>query len=113
MPAAFMLADVVISASTDAEAFGRIIVEAQAMGRLVIATDHGAARETITHGTNGWLVAPNDASAMADALSDALNIDSKTRDLIARRGITNVRENYTKALMSERTMRVYKEILSD
>ena len=50
---------------------------------------------------------------MADALSDALNIDSKTRDLIARRGITNVRENYTKALMSERTMRVYKEILSD
>ena len=112
MPAAFMLADVVISASTEAEAFGRIIVEAQAMGRLVIATDHGAARETIAQGTNGWLVAPNDAPAMADALGDALNIDSKTRDLIARRAIANVRENYTKALMSERTIRVYKEILS-
>ena len=83
------------------------------MGRLVIATGHGAARETIAQGNNGWLVAPNDAPAMADALSDALNIDSKTRDLIARRAIANVRENYTKALMSERTIRVYKEILSD
>ncbi len=108
-----MLADVVISASTDAEAFGRIIVEAQAMGRLVIATDHGAARETINHGANGWLVAPNDARAMADALGDALNIDGTNRDIIARRAIANVRENYTKALMSERTIRCYKEILSD
>src|SRR3546814_497676 len=43
MPAAFMLADVVVSASTEPEGFGRIAVEAQAMGKPVIATDHGGA----------------------------------------------------------------------
>ena len=113
MPAAFMLADLVVSASTDAEAFGRVIVEAQAMGRLVIATDHGAARETVTHGENGWLVPPNDASALVNVMREALSIDTETRDIIARRGIANVRQNYTKDLMGERTMTVYQEILSD
>ena len=52
MPAAYVLADVVVSASTDPEGFGRIIVEAQAMGRPVIATDHGGARETIIPGNH-------------------------------------------------------------
>ncbi len=113
MPAAFMLADLVVSASVDAEAFGRVIVEAQAMGRPIIATDHGAARETVTHGENGWLVPPDDASALVNVLREALSIDNETRDLIARRGIANVRENYTKDLMGERTMTVYQEILSD
>lgn len=113
MPAAFMLADLVVSTSTDAEAFGRVIVEAQAMGRLVIATDHGAARETVTHGENGWLVPPNDASALVNVMREALSIDTETRDIIARRGIANVRQNYTKDLMGERTMTVYQEILSD
>jgi len=113
MPAAFMLADLVVSASTDAEAFGRVIVEAQAMGRPVIATDHGAARETVTHGENGWLVTPNDASALVNVMREALSIDTETRDIIAHRGIANVRENYTKDLMGERTMTAYQEILSD
>ena len=52
MPAAMMLADVVVNASTDPEAFGRTIIEAQAMARMVIATDHGGARETIIDGEN-------------------------------------------------------------
>ena len=112
MPAAFMLADVVVSASTNAEAFGRVIVEAQAMGRPVIATDHGAAREIITHGENGWLVPPNDADKLADVLGDALKIDSKTRNFIARRSVENVRQNYTKDLLGQRTMKVYREVLS-
>ena len=47
MPAAYKLTDLVVSASTDPEAFGRIICEAQAMGRPVIASDHGGARETV------------------------------------------------------------------
>jgi len=47
MPAAMMLVDIVVNASTDPEAFGRTIIEAQAMGRVVVAADHGGARETI------------------------------------------------------------------
>jgi glycosyltransferase involved in cell wall biosynthesis len=58
MPAAYMLADVVVSASNRPEGFGRVAIEAQAMGRPVIATGHGGARETIVDGVTGWLAPP-------------------------------------------------------
>jgi glycosyltransferase involved in cell wall biosynthesis len=113
MAAAFMLADVVVSTSVEAEAFGRVIAEAQAMGRPVIATDHGAARETVAQKETGWLVAPGDASALAVALREALALDAKTRDALAKRVIENVRADYTKELMCERTMAVYEEVLAE
>ena len=111
MAAAFMLADVVVSTSVEAEAFGRVIAEAQAMGRPVIATDHGAARETVAQKETGWLVPPGDASALAVALREALSLDAATRDALARRAIENVRADYTKELMCDRTLAVYEELL--
>lgn len=113
MPAAFMLADVVVSTSIEAEAFGRVITEAQAMGRPVIATDHGAARETVAQRETGWLVPPGDASALAVALREALSLDAETRDALARRVIENVRQDYTKELMCARTLAVYEEVLAE
>jgi len=113
MAAAFMLADVVVSTSVEAEAFGRVIVEAQAMGRPVIATDHGAARETVAEKETGWLVPPGDASALAVALREALSLDAGTRDALAQRAIENVRADYTKELMCGRTLAVYQELMSE
>ena len=113
MAAAFMLADVVVSTSVEAEAFGRVIAEAQAMGRPVIATDHGAARETVAQNETGWLVPPGDASALAAALREALTLDAASRDALARRVIENVRRDYTKELMCERTLAVYEEVLAE
>lgn len=113
MAAAFMLADVVVSTSIEAEAFGRVIAEAQAMGRPVIATDHGAARETVAHGETGWLVAPGDASALAVALREALALDPTSREALAGRVIANVRADYTKELMCDRTLAVYEEVLAE
>mgnify|MGYP003317461089 FL=1 len=55
MPAAYMLSDVVVSASTDPEAFGRVIVEAQAMGRPVVSIDHWASQETVLHWITCWV----------------------------------------------------------
>ena len=63
-----MLADIVVSASTRPEGFGRVIAEAQAMGRPVIATDHGGARESVIPGETGFLVPPGDAEALARAI---------------------------------------------
>jgi glycosyltransferase involved in cell wall biosynthesis len=113
MAAAFMLADVVVSTSVEAEAFGRVIAEAQAMGRPVIATDHGAARETVAQKETGWLVPPGDASALAVALREALSLDAATREALAKRVIENVRTDYTKELMCERTLAVYQEMLAE
>jgi len=111
MAAAYMLADVVVSASTDPEAFGRVAVEAQAMGRPVIATDHGGARETILPGITGWLVPPGDALELASALRKAVHLDPDDRAEMASAGRAHVLEEYKVELMTARTMFVYRELL--
>ncbi len=111
MAAAYMLADVVVSASTSPEGFGRVIVEAQAMGRPVIATAHGGAQETIIPGDTGWLVPPGDAGALAAALATALDQDEAARLAMSQREIAHVRTHFTSALMAARTLAVYDELL--
>jgi glycosyltransferase involved in cell wall biosynthesis len=111
MPAAYMLADVVVSASTDPEGFGRIIVEAQAMGRPVIATDHGGARETIVPGWTGWLVPAQDPSALAAAIGAALSLGSSERGLLACRAVAHIATHFTRDAMCARTIGVYEELL--
>ncbi len=111
MPAAYMLADVVVSASSDPEGFGRIIVEAQAMGRPVIATDHGGARETIVPGLTGWLVPPRDPAALAAAIGEALSLSTDDRRNLADRAIAHVSARYTREAMCARTIQVYEELL--
>ncbi len=111
MPAAYMLADVIVSASRDPEGFGRVIVEAQAMGRPVIATDHGGARETILPGITGWLVPPREPAALAAAIGDALSINVEERQQLAKRSIAHVAARYTREAMCAGTIRVYEELL--
>jgi len=109
--AAYMLADVVVSASTSPEGFGRVIVEAQAMGRQVIATAHGGALETIIDGETGWFYPPGDAAALANALTYVLEQDSATRVAMARREVAHVRTHFSSALMTQRTLAVYEELV--
>jgi glycosyltransferase involved in cell wall biosynthesis len=111
MAAAYVLADVVVSASTDPEGFGRILVEAQAMGRPVVATDHGGARETIVAGSTGWLVSPRDSGALAAAIGEALGLTSEERDALGQRAITHIGANFTRETMCARTIDVYEELL--
>lgn len=112
MPAAYMLADVVVSASTDPEAFGRVAAEAQALGRLIVATDHGAARETVIDSVTGWLVAPGDAQALAEGLRVALGTGPAARDAMTARAVAHARERFATDRMCAQTLAVYEEILS-
>ena len=111
MPAAYMLSNVVVSASTDPEGFGRVPVEAQAMGRPIVATDHGGARETILPGETGWLVPPGDAKALADAIGMAFSLNGEQRSIMARRAMMHVAEHFTRTRMVDQTMDVYAELL--
>jgi len=111
MPAAYFLADVVVSASTEPEAFGRVALEAQAMGRPVIATDHGGATETVRPGETGWLVPPGDPDALAAALAEALALDAAARARMAATATAHVRETFTLERMTEATIGVYRELL--
>ncbi|MEK9945503.1 MAG: glycosyltransferase family 4 protein [Alphaproteobacteria bacterium] len=111
MPAAYMLADVVVSASTDPEAFGRIAVEAQAMGRPVVASDHGGARETVIPWQTGWLVKPDDPKALATAIAEALALDPAAREKMADVARARVLKQFTVAQMREATLGVYRQVL--
>lgn len=113
MPAAYMLSTVVVSASTDPEGFGRVPVEAQAMGRPIVATDHGGAQETIIRNETGWLVPPRDSSALANAIEEALNLTPAQRSVLATRAMAHVAQNFTREKMADETMDVYAELLQE
>jgi glycosyltransferase involved in cell wall biosynthesis len=112
MPAALMLADVVVSASTRPEGFGRVIAEAQAMGRPVIATDHGGARETVIPGQTGWLVPPRSAGMLAGALTEVLRLTPEERAALGERSIAHIRSRFTTAAMTSATIAVYDELIN-
>ena len=111
MPAAYTLADVVVSPSLRPEAFGRVAAEAQAMGRPVIAFAHGGALETVLDGETGWLVPPGDTGALADALREALGAGAAERERMAAAGQAHVRCNFTLNGMCSATLDVYRELL--
>jgi glycosyltransferase involved in cell wall biosynthesis len=111
MPAAFRAADIVVSASTDPEAFGRVAAEASAMERAVIATDHGGARETIIHDVSGMLVSPGDAAALAAALERLLRAGPEARAAMGARGREHIAKNFSLARMTADTLALYRELL--
>jgi len=112
MPAAYMLTDVVVSASTDPEAFGRVVAEAQALGRPVIAPDHGGARETVVPGETGWLVTPGDVTALARTIDMALALNADEREALSEKAVQHVTDNFSKVSMCAKTLDVYNEVLN-
>jgi glycosyltransferase involved in cell wall biosynthesis len=113
MPAAYMLSNIVVSASIEPEGFGRIPIEGQAMGRPVIATNHGGAAETVIHGETGWLVAHDKPTEMAQAMAIILSLNEHDRAVLATRGMHHVASHFTKDLMCDKTLDVYAEMLHE
>jgi glycosyltransferase involved in cell wall biosynthesis len=111
MPAALKLADVVVHASTQPEAFGRVVIEAQAMGRPVIASDLGGPVETVEHGVTGWRVPPGDPGALAAAIEAVLALPVEQRKALGCRARAAVLRGYTVGAMQAATLAVYREIM--
>jgi glycosyltransferase involved in cell wall biosynthesis len=111
MPAALLLADVVVHASTDPEAFGRTVIEAQAMRRPVIAADLGGPRETVEEAVTGWRVPPGDPAALAQAIHWAFALPAAERAVVGARARQAVLARYTTAAMQAATIAVYRELL--
>ena len=112
IPAAMMVSDVVLSTSIEPEAFGRIAVEGQAMGRIVVASDIGGSKETVIDGVTGKLFESNNADDLADKIRWALHLTSEQRDEIGKAGIKNVKEHFTKQIMCDKTIEVYEELMN-
>lgn len=112
LPLVYATADVVVNASSSRpEAFGRVIVEAQAMGTAVVATAHGGACEIIEDGKTGFLVPPGDADSLARKLDEALDMSDDARGAMRAAAIRSVSEKFTCELNWRKTLALYREVL--
>lgn len=111
MNEAYTLADMVVIPSIAPESFGRTAVEAQAMGKLVIATDHGGVRETILPNETGYLVPPGDAASLSGAITFGLARDEDTKRAMGAFAVAHVRKHFSSEVMKRKTMDVYREVL--
>jgi glycosyltransferase involved in cell wall biosynthesis len=112
MPAAFMVADIVVAPSIEPEAFGRAAVEAQAMGRTLIASDLGAQTETVADGVTGYLFPPGDADKLADLLMKALAMQPERREAMRAAARERVLKSYTVDAMCAATLKVYRNLIA-
>ncbi len=112
MPAAYLLADIVVAPSLKPEPFGRTAVEPQVMGRVVLAADHGATRETVADGETGWRVTPGDPEAWAEALARVIALSPAERDAIGQAGAERARRLYSVEAMCQATLDLYADILA-
>lgn len=107
----YAASDVVVSASVEPEAFGRVAVEAQMMSKPIIATNHGGAVETVQNGITGYLVLPNDPVDMARALRQTL---TQPTDLpkVGEAGRAWVVQHYTVQRMCKTEWNIYEQIIA-
>src|SRR5476651_22927 len=108
MPAAYMLADVVVALGGRAQGSSRPLFEAQAMGRPVVAEDGGAAAEAFLPGVTGWLAAPRDAAALADALATALSLSPQRRSELAAAAQNHVRGRYGLTVTNQQLLELFQ-----
>ena len=113
LPAFLMLADLVISCSTKPEAFGRTILEAQAMGRPVLAFNHGGSVELVNDNKNGILSKPFDIKEFANNIKKALSMSLQEREKLSKESIYNVHKKYLTSMMCQKTIGYIKNILKE
>jgi glycosyltransferase involved in cell wall biosynthesis len=104
--------------STEPESFGRVAVEAQAMGTPVVVSDVGALSETSLAPPKvpqarrtGWHVQPGDPAALTDALTEALSLGAAARDALGARARAFVQANFSLSRMCEETLTLYARLL--
>jgi glycosyltransferase involved in cell wall biosynthesis len=112
MPLAYSLADVVVSASIEPEAFGRVSVEAQAMGKPIIASNLGGSKETIIKNKTGFLYKHDDPRDLAKTLNTVIELDQDTLNSIGNEGRKNVTKKFDVEAMCDTTLREYKKLLN-
>jgi len=118
MPAALMSAACVVAPAIEPEAFGRIAVEAQAMGAPVVVSDLGASAETVIAPPNappaqrtGWLIPSGNRHELAAAIAEALDLRMSARESLSLRARLHVRERFSVERMCAATLSVYESLL--
>jgi len=111
MPLAYSLADVVVSASVEPEAFGRVAVESQSMGKPIIASNIGGSKETILNRKSGFLYKHDDPRELAKNLNTVTQLSQEQLKLIGIEGRKNVTKKFDVEIMCDSNLREYKKLL--
>ncbi len=112
IPELLASADLLVLSTLVPEAFGRVLIEAGAVGTAVMATRVGGVLDVIDHDENGWLVTPRDIEAMAEGMQRLLT-DRHCAKRYALSLHEKVRTLFTLEQMTANTLRVYEEVLRE
>ena len=110
MPLAYSLADVVVSASIEPEAFGRVAVESQSMGKPIIASDIGGSKKRLNR---KWLLYKYDPRELAKNLNTVIQLSQEELKLIGNEGRKNVAKKFDVEIMCDSNLREYKKLLKN
>ena len=113
MPLAYSLSDVVISASIEPEAFGRVSVEAQSMGKPIIASNIGGSKETIINKKTGFLYKYDDPRELAKILNTVIQLSSDDLKFIGTEGRKNVTKKFDVETMCHSNLKEYKKLMKN
>ena len=111
MPLAYSLADVVVSASIEPEAFGRVAVEAQSMSRPIIASNLGGSKETVINKKSGFLYKFDDPRELAKNLNIVAQSSQEELKLMGNEGRKNITKKFDVEVMCDSNLREYKKLL--
>jgi len=112
MALAYKVSDIVVSASIEPEAFGRVAVEAQSMEKLIIASNIGGLNETIVDDKSGFLFESGDASSLSKKIIKAITMDDASIESIGREGRKNIIKKFNVEKMCFSTYSEYKRLLN-
>tara|TARA_B100000953_G_scaffold52860_1_gene40985 strand:+ start:15 stop:1160 length:1146 start_codon:yes stop_codon:yes gene_type:complete len=111
MPIAYQISDLVVSASTKPESFGRVSVEAQSMKKPIIASNIGGSKETIINEKTGFFFEAGSANALAEKLKEIINLDQMTLQSVGIEGRKNVLKKFDIDRMCFTTFSEYKKLV--
>ncbi len=112
MALAYKVSDIVVSASIEPEAFGRVAVEAQSMEKLIIASNIGGSNETVINGKTGILFESGDANSLSKKIIEALTLDEKSIKLMGKDGRENIIKKFNVEKMCFSTYSEYKRLVN-
>ena len=113
MPLAYSLADVVVSASIEPEAFGRVAVESQSMGKPIVASNIGGSKETVLNKKTGFLYKHDDPRELAKNLNTVIQLSQEELKLMGNEGRKNISKKFDVEAMCDSNLREYKKLLKN
>ena len=113
MPLAYSLADVVVSSSIEPEAFGRVAVEAQSMGKPIIASNIGGSKETILNKKSGILYNYDDPRELAKSLNTVIQLTQEELKAMGNEGRNNITKKFDVETMCDTNLSEYKKLLKN